>query len=672
MNNTHHVLISLGEVYMEINTVKVSIFSLILILAFVIYGQRGYTEAPYLRYEAESGMLHNAVATTKSYNQADLQSEASDQICVYLSGQDAAVEWTLSETGKGLVIRYSIPDGETGSLGIYSKSTKITTINLTSNWSWEYLWNNGNPNNVGIVNTNPRMRFDEVRVLLPNIIGLGETIKLVKETGNIHIDFIELEDVDDPISAPGGSAVYNGDGSSLQSFIDANGGKTIFIPSGTYNVNRELYFGSPNTKLQGAGMWYTNLHFTNNSALQGGLRSNSSNVSFSDLYLTTVQNSRSDSYKGINGVFSDGATIKNLWVEHFECGAWIGQYNSGTVPYTDGLNVSHCRFRNNYADGINLCKGTRNTIVEQCSFRNNGDDDMAMWSANGMECQNNTYRYNTSENCWRASGCAIYGGLNNKAHNLLIKDNLEAGLRIANNFPGVGFNDNGMHIFSNITITRCGTFNSLFNSQVGAIDILCTDIAGTKINNITLSDIDIIDSKNDAIFINKASGDGFYNFVFKNITVDGTGKEFPYNNVNNNDWGRGFPVLFGNNPNGYGTYQRMIYKNRGGNATEDVNSYAKGSFNWMEIADSSTNSNSKFNSKVKKTKITISTQKPKLTLDNLSKGDIYSVYSSNGKKIISTEAMHKSETVSPLAKGIYIISIINKREINKVFRAIIN
>ena len=217
--------------------------------------------------------------------------------------------------------------------------------------------------------------------------------------------------------------------------------------------------------------------------------------------------------------------------------------------------IRHCRFRNNYADGLNFAKGTSNSIAEHCNFRNNGDDDQATWSANGQECVNNTFRYNTSEHCWRASGIAVYGGKNHKAHHLIIKDNLEAGIRVNNNFPGVGFNATGMHEFYDITVIGCGTFNDLFNNQVGAVDIFSnSNNAGTQVRNVSIREVAILDSKNDAIMLSKKGGDGIYNLSFENIYMNGTGKEFPHNNVNNLNWGRGYFVLFAGNPNGNATY----------------------------------------------------------------------------------------------------------------------
>ncbi len=556
------------------------IVGVVLLLVNNLQAQVGYYDAPYVRYEADLGILTSALITPKSYSQSLLQSEASAQVCVDLSATGASVEWILSAEGDGLVVRYSLPDGQAALLDVYADNVFVGTLSLTTVYAWEDLKNNGNPNNVGIQNTNPRMRFDEVRMKLPSTIAAGGSLKLVRQSGAITVDFVELEVVPSAILSSVGDVIYSGTGSDLQNFIDLNGGKTIYLPAAVYNVNRQLYFGVANTILKGAGMWYTQLNFTNVLANRGGLLANAPSISFSGLYLTTVRNSRSNSYKAINGVYTSGSTITNIWAEHFECGAWIAQYNIGGPSVADGFTVSNCRFRNNYADGINLCRGTSNAVVEHCNFRNNGDDDMAIWSADGMECQNNTFRYNTSENCWRASGCAIYGGFNNKVHHLLIKDNLEAGLKVNNSFSGAGFNDGGMHEFSDITIIRCGTFNDLYYSPKGAIDITCTNVAGTKVKNVKFYNITILDSKNDAIYMYKTNGEGFYNIVFENITINGTGKEYPNNNAKALNWGRGYGILFVGSPAGYATYCGMSYSNRGGNATVDINNAQIGSLSW--------------------------------------------------------------------------------------------
>jgi len=272
-------------------------------------------------------------------------------------------------------------------------------------------------------------------------------------------------------------------------------------------------------------------------------------------------------------------------VEHCATGSWIAQFTGGLGPaYADGFLMKNCRFRNTYADGVNLCKGTSNAIVEHCNFRNNGDDGMAIWSAEGLECINNTFRYNTVENVWRAAGAGLYGGKDNKFYNIIIKDNVEIGITINNFFPGVGFNDAGMHDFHDITIIGGGTFNDTDNARVGAINITVASKAGTKVQNLQFHDINIIDSKCDAIRIARVSGTGILNLNFERVTIDGTGKEYPKNNINNVSDLRGFAVFFYNLPTGNGTYCSLNYSNLGGNSNNTAFSTTqKGTFSWTAV-----------------------------------------------------------------------------------------
>ncbi|HEY8402776.1 MAG TPA: T9SS type A sorting domain-containing protein, partial [Cytophagaceae bacterium] len=116
---------------------------------------------------------------------------------------------------------------------------------------------------------------------------------------------------------------------------------------------------------------------------------------------------------------------------------------------------------------------------------------------------------------------------------------------------------------------------------VGAVDIASDDKAGAWVKNVTFKNIDITDSRNDAIYIHKKSGEGFSNLKFENITINGTGREFPLNNALNRNWGRGYGILFVGYPSGDGIYCDINYSNRGGNALTNVNSEQIGNFSWI-------------------------------------------------------------------------------------------
>ena len=549
------------------------VFNLIIGIIFFatnLKAQVGYYDAPYVRYEADLGTLSGATITSKSYDQSQVQSEASDQICVSM-GSGATVSWPVTVAGDGLVVRFSIPDGATATLDVYNNTTKVGTLNLNTNWSWQYLGGSG-----GVVNYNPKMRFDEVRLKLGAQIPAGNTLKLVCtgiSSGVVSLDFAELEPVPAAVTIGSGEVNYTGNGSDLQSVINGNTGKTIYLGPNVYSIPNTLVFSGNNTTLKGAGSWYTELNFTNTSQNQGGLWGQASGISYSGLYLTTVNDDRATNYKALNGVYTSTSTIKDVWAEHFECGAWIAQFGAGPSTATN-FKISYCRFRDTYADGTNLSRGTSGATVEHCSFRNNGDDAMAIWPADNLSTDNNTFQYNTSENCWRASGCAIYGGQSNQALYLLIKDPVEAGLRVNNTFAGSPFSSSGQHVFSNIKVVSAGTNLDLFNNRVGAIDLVVSGTAGTQIINVKFSCIELTDSKNDAIDINKLSGDGFYSVVLENIKINGTGKEYPSNGGANAN--RGFGIYQTNSPNiGSSTQCGISYSNiSGGSSASNTNGFS--------------------------------------------------------------------------------------------------
>ena len=549
---------------------------------------RGYYDAPYLRYEADEGTYAGATVVHE-YSQEEISSEASFQTCLMMPA-GASVSWTLRAAGNGLNIRFALPENTSGSVAVYRGDNRLASLDLTTYWSWEHLATNGNSNNTGMLNNTPSMRFDEVHTLLPASIQQGETLKIVAESGTVYLDFAELEQAGQPLTAPEGAAVYNGNASSraeLQAFIDSHGGQTIYLPQGTYTLDGTLELNVDGTRLQGAGIWYTTLYFNGATGGVWGYKA----AHLSDVCLNTARNSRSASYKAINGPWGYGSTIERVWEEHFECGAWIANYNEGWGnAAADHLTVRHCRFRNNYADGINLCKGSSGCLVEHCSFRNNGDDDMAVWSADNQECSGNTFQFNTAELSWRAAGCALYGGKNNTWRNLLIRDNREAGIRVSNSFAGAPFNEEGTHLFQEITIERCGTFADYWNNVTGAIDLGATTVCGDRVRNVTFRCVDVNDSKCNAVWIQNKGGYGFENIQFLHLSVNGTGVEGAVNDPSNRkpSWLYGYGIVFADNPSGYITWCDLSFSQLGGGVTGAVNLYGQGGCSWTERCDGTT------------------------------------------------------------------------------------
>ena len=277
----------------------------------------------------------------------------------------------------------------------------VDTITLNSYWAWQYILKSGSkyPDNMPDENTKfPRMRFDEIHLKLENDIPANATFRLEKADDNdvpYTIDFVELEEVPVPVTfedIPDENKVsYSADKGSLELFISQNAGKTIYIPEGKYDVASRIIINGDGTRIIGAGMWYTEIYFSASSDDRStynkrGIETYSNNVFLEGLYLNTINNKRyynnDPAYqvgKGLMGSFGSNSLIRDLWIEHFECGGWI--------EGSENLTIQNCRFRNNYADGMNLSYGCENSVVEHSSFRNNGDDDMASWSRADRMCK---------------------------------------------------------------------------------------------------------------------------------------------------------------------------------------------------------------------------------------------------------------------------------------------
>ncbi|MBQ7210898.1 MAG: right-handed parallel beta-helix repeat-containing protein [Paludibacteraceae bacterium] len=523
--------------------------------------ERGWWNRPYVRYEAESGhCTTTGVFLTPTDDQRELQSEASHQMAVQLLAKGDYVEWTLDSVGQGITIRFSLPDSENGigSKGkirisytgnsVIPEDMFVYEVTLDSYWAWQYTARNGNyPDNTPSTDKMVRMRFDEVHFCLPltmmkEKMKTGGRLRLTKIDDNdmpYTIDFVELEAVPEPLSFDDLQAenkvAYNPstDG-DIADFISQNGGKTIYIPAGRHLTKKRIYLNKHNTHLVGAGEWHTEIFFTASSDAADtyslrGIEGSADNLLVEGLTLNTVNNKRyyqnNDSKqvgKGFMGGWGHNSIIRNCWVEHFECGAWIADYTG--EKGSENLLVENCRFRNNYADGINLCQRSTGHLVRYCSFRNNGDDDMASWSTT-VRSKNCTFAYCTAENNWRASSLGFFGGENLEAHHLSIVDALECGMRFNADFSGRGFATEGRIYVHDITITHSGctggawgTAGDFWGNMQGAVNIGSTGYY--DVNNLYLENINVNDSRTNAFYIRAKSGHKINNLVLKDIAID--------------------------------------------------------------------------------------------------------------------------------------------------------
>ena len=470
---------------------------------------------PYTSHEAENATIENGATIQQSTDMESTAVEATNQTYVELLKKDAAVTFNVTEPSNALNVRYTIPDGASGQLDVQVNGSSVGNLDLSSHSAWQYL-KGDQEYDQAIDGSSARFRFDETRLLLKDIqLKSGDKISLVKKKDDnvpYGIDFIELEQAPAPVAQGENSisivdkgASANDDGDDTAALLAAveeakASGKSVYIPEGRFNFDKQVNIEADNLKISGAGVWHTQLHFTSDKRYGGGIvfGHNSNGIELSNLYMDSNLTSRYNEdaqYKAISGTLGKDSKIHDIWVQHFEVGMWIGDYDqTGNMKYTDGLVVENARIRNNLADGINFAQGTKNSTVKNSNIRGNGDDGLAIWSSisdgtNAAAEENNKFLNNTIESGWRAAGIGIFGGKGHEISGNLIKDVFAgAGIRVNTVFAGHNFdlNDSGIKIHDN-TILRSGTTNDLYNLHRGAIDF--QQVRGT------IKNVDVYDNK---------------------------------------------------------------------------------------------------------------------------------------------------------------------------------
>ena len=470
---------------------------------------------PYTTHEAENATVENGATIQQSTEMESTAVEATNQTYVELPKKDAAVTFNVTEPANALNVRYTIPDGASGQLDVQVNGSSVGNLDLSSHSAWQYL-KGDHEYDQAIDGSSARFRFDETRLLLKDIqLKSGDKISLVKKKDDnvpYGIDFIELEQAPAPVAQSENSisivdkgASANDDSDDTAALLAAveeakASGKSVYIPEGRFNFDKQVNIEADNLKISGAGVWHTQLHFTSDKRYGGGIvfGHNSNGIELSNLYMDSNLTSRYNEdaqYKAISGTLGKDSKIHDIWVQHFEVGMWIGDYDqTGNMKYTDGLVVANARIRNNLADGINFAQGTKNSTVKNSNIRGNGDDGLAIWSSisdgtNAAAEENNKFLNNTIESGWRAAGIGIFGGKGHEISGNLIKDVFAgAGIRVNTVFAGHNFdlNDSGIKIHDN-TILRSGTTNDLYNLHRGAIDF--QQVRGT------IKNVDIYDNK---------------------------------------------------------------------------------------------------------------------------------------------------------------------------------
>ena len=475
---------------------------------------------PYTRYEAEEASRSDGTTLERSDDLESTAIEASGQSYVALNDKDSSVDFTATVPGNALDLRFTLPDHTSGRVDVRVNGETAATLDLSSEAAWQYVGGDfvyDEPSQAPS-STVARFRFDETHTLLNRQVRAGDHIQIVKvgdDQNTYGIDFVELEEALPEVSRPAGAVSisdYEGakpgdgvdDSDALVWAMDQAANtpsKTVFIPAGTWELGRQIGINHSDLTIQGAGMWYTDLRFTSDQIAGGGFTFNHEvgGVTITDFYMSSNLKSRysqNAQYKGFSGSAGSNTRVANVWVEHFECGFWMGDYvDASNMRYTEGMVIENARIRNNLADGVNFAQGTAHSTVRNSSVRGNGDDGLASWSSidtyshsEARVAEANSFIGNTVELGWRASGIGLFGG---KSHvirdNLLINNFSGAGIRLNTVFEGHNFDlntDEGITIAHN-KLVRSGTTNDFYGKTRGAIDF---QEARGEIRNVTVTD----------------------------------------------------------------------------------------------------------------------------------------------------------------------------------------
>jgi len=537
--------------------------------------------------EAENATTNGTILPydTSAYT---LSSEASGRQAVQLApGQ--SVSFTLTQPANAVTIRYALPDAPTGG-GINAPLTVNVghnghdiafpqTVTLTSKYSWLYnQYPFTNDPNAGLlfpdqyitecscvpdqttpapIITTPFRPFhfyDDLRVQLHNTYQAGDVVRLTMPANSSAawtvIDLADFQEIAAPTPQPWNSLSVTAFGADPTGHLDSANAfdltikvakalhKTVYIPAGTFQVNRHIIVD--NVTIEGAGSWWsivfghqvtlsspapdgslhTGVGFYGKDAADGG----SSNVHLSNFAIEGDVRERidTDQVNGIGGALNN-STINGLFIQHTKVGIWLdGPLNNVTISNTVIMDQ--------IADGINFHQGVTNSKVVNSLIRNTGDDALAMWSEAvtgqpGIQDANDVFDHNTVQNPVLANGIAIYGGDNNIVSNNIVADpvregsGLHAGAR-DNATPFAGYLQ-----FTNNTTVRSGSFELNWKIGLGAIWIYALQSSITADIEVT-GDNFLQSTYNAILIVSDYSVKDLYsisNVHFSNIHVDGTG-----------------------------------------------------------------------------------------------------------------------------------------------------
>ncbi|WNI34005.1 glycosyl hydrolase family 28-related protein [Streptomyces sp. ITFR-6] len=533
--------------------------------------------SPFAEYEAEDGSYDGTLLetdATRTFGHTNFSTESSGRKSVRLDSTGQYVEFTSAASTNSIVVRNSIPDapgggGQDKTLSLYADGTFVQKLDLSSKHSWLY----GSTDDPEGLTNNPggdaRRLFDESHALLDKTYPEGTTFRLQRDAGDdaayYVVDLVDLEQVAPPASKPAectsiteyGAVPDDGkdDTDAIQAAVtaDQNGDiDCVWIPAGQWRQEQKILTDDPENRgeynqvgisdvtIRGAGMWHSQLYTLTAPQDAGGINHPhegnfgfdiDDNTQISDIAIFgsgTIRggDGNAEGGVGLNGRFGENTKISNVWIEHANVATWVGRDYSN-IPELwgpgDGLEFTGMRIRNTYADGINFTNGTRNSSVTNSSFRNTGDDSLAVWASKYVKDpsvdvgHDNVFSNNTIQLPWRANGIAVYGGYGNKIENNLVSDTMNyPGIMLATDHDPVPFS--GETLIANNGLYRTGGAFWNEDQEFGAITLFPQ---GSGIPGVTIRDTDIEDSTYDGIQF-KTGGGEMPDVKISNVNISGS------------------------------------------------------------------------------------------------------------------------------------------------------
>ncbi|MFF9206369.1 CARDB domain-containing protein [Streptomyces sp. NPDC014986] len=517
---------------------------------------------PYVEYEAEDARFEGTLLEAdakRTFGHTSFATESSGRKSIQLNSTGQFVEFTSTNASNSIVVRNSIPDapgggGQEKTLSLYADGKFVQKLTLSSKHSWLYGTTDEPEGLTNRPGGDARRLFDESHALLQQTYPAGTKFRLQRDAGDdaafYIVDLIDLEQVAPAAQKPAectsiteyGAVPGDGidDTAAIQKAVTADQKGDIacvWIPAGQWRQEQKILTDDPlnrgthnqvgirDVTIRGAGMWHSQLYTLTPPHEAGGINHpHEGNFGFDIDHNTKISDiaifgsgtirggdGNHEGGVGLNGRFGKGTKINNVWIEHANVGAWVGRDYSN-IPELwgpgDDLEFSGVRIRNTYADGVNFTNGTRNSTVYNSSFRNTGDDALAVWANKYVKdtsvdvAHDNVFRNNTVQLPWRANGIAVYGGHGNKIENNLVYDTMNyPGIMLATDHDPLPFS--GQTLIANNGLYRTGGAFWHEDQEFGAITLFAQ---GPDIPGVTIRNTDIHDSTYDGIQFKTGGG----------------------------------------------------------------------------------------------------------------------------------------------------------------------